>query len=351
MFKNKNNNVLDLSNKNIKRLFSDYLNEKVLSNNISKKTLAEKTEFEYRTIQRYLAGNLPKNAIPPDTYTKLLHAVGATHEEFRNFAGVNQQSTGSFSEIFHSLQRPFSPWLLWGLPFILLILFLTWVSLEPPLKSEEYYDLGVIAMNQKKDSKAIDLFIKAIEKNNTNVDAYYGLADVYAEMAGIEKAIEYYYRGIEIDGNLHPRAYNNLALLLLSQGDVGNTLVLLDKAEGKITTSIAEEQWAQSGIILKNRAWAFWKNGVYAEAMDYIVEAQKKLGAAQMLGEFPEVFCLHALIARHTGDKTDRAEQECITRIKANQTNQRDGGTNKRVSPIGGIIYDIYQLVLKQHNK
>jgi tetratricopeptide (TPR) repeat protein len=222
-----------------------------------------------------------------------------------------------------------------------------WAALQIRFPSQSDYELGVIWQEQKQYAKAIKHFERALETNPENVDAIYDLADIYAELTDTEKAIEFYRQGLEKDPVRHPRAYNNLAVLLLSTNDISNTLVLLAKAEQNIVTTVPEERWAQLGAILKNRAWAYWKNGLYPQAMELIEKAQKLLGPAQKLGSYPEVFCLHALIAAHTGNP-EPAEQECITRFEADQEQPTGSTYPQQNKSIFGITYELYLLVLKQ---
>ncbi len=367
----KNKITLDLCDQSVKHLFSEFIQLKMRSNKISRKQLDEQlclisddpTKSKDKTIQRYLAGiNQMPDCIPQDTYISFLHALSASDEEFRSFVIDKQQATSASSKNFwigmltlirapdyqpsessQGMMRGWVQLLLWGIPLILLISYVFWKS------PTSYYELGVMAREQKQYAKAIDFFRKAIEKNNKHAEAYYDLADVYADQTNQQKAIDYYYQGLAVDSRFDSRANNNLALLLLAQNDIGNTLVLLDKAWQSIDSPIEEERWAQTGIILKNRAWAYWKKGNYAKAMEHIIQAQQQLGPAHMLDQFPEVFCLHAAIARQLDD-TDLAEKECIKRFETYQVKQKTGAIGTNIRPIHGMIYDLYELVQNQRN-
>jgi len=358
----KNNGTLDLCDDHVKCLFSEFINEKKRSNKISTRVLLERVSFGEKTISRYLGGNgLPK-CIPQDTYIQFLQALETSDEEFQHFISeklgnqgevqpncdfeVSKPSESNLSEsqpfkVSPRLRRLFVYLPIYLIPLILLTTFLLWNN------QTDYYERGVMAKEQKQHSKAIDYFRMAIENDNKNADAYYELADIYADLTDHDIAIENYRKGIAEDTTFSIRAYNNLALLLLSRNDINNTLVLLDRAQQNITTSVEKERWAQSGIILKNQAWTYWKKELYAEAMKLIIQAQELLGPAQILDQYPEVFCLHALIANHTGDPGP-AEQQCINRFEAYQAKQQSGAFGYTIKPLQGMTYELYLLVLKQ---
>jgi len=360
---NKNSIALDLCDEHVKFLFSEFIKEKMRSNKIRQKELVDRLSFEAKTVQRYIGGGMPKTTIPQDTYIQFLEALETSDEEFRSFIAESQQDepasgdnlwagalllVSSFIRQFpkpsQRLPRFFFYLPLWAIPLIAWGVFALWEN------QTTYYERGIMAKEQKQHAKAIELFRMAINKENRNVGAYYELADIYAELTDQDKAIDYYREGIAKDTKFSSRAYNNLALLLLSQGDINSTLALLYRARKNIVTPIEKERWAQSGIILKNRAWAYWKKELYIKAMKFIIQAQEQLGPAQMLDLFPEVFCLHALIAKHTGDDPGPAEQLCINRFEAYQAKQQSGALGNTIKPIRGMTYELYLLVLKQHD-
>ncbi len=396
----------DLKDEYVKRLFREFLVDKTRSHGLTAKQLAHDLHVDITTVRRYVGdkGNLPK-AIPNSTYSRFLKAVGSSNEEFRQFLLENPQnkderqstiktelpessefnSSGDLSaktrkyspvvpentqnkiepqsinelELSHSSQlkpdssdrfststphrfvRLFVYLLLLVFPLVLLTVFLVWSN------QTSFFEHGIMAKKSGHHSEAIDYFKQAIEKNDERANAYYELADIHADLTDNNLAIENYRKGIAEDTQFSVRAYNNLALLLLTQGDTNATLVLLDRAQQNITTSIEKERWAQSGIILKNQAWAYWQMGLYSEAMKLITQAQEQLGPAQRLDLFPEVFCLHALIAQHTGDPSS-AEQLCINRFEAYQAKQQSGAFGSTIKSIHGMTYELYLLVLKQ---
>jgi len=397
----------DLKNEHVKRLFREFLMDKMRSNDLTAKQLAHDLHVDVTTVRRYVGdkGNLPK-AIPNSTYSRFLKAVNSSNEEFRQFLLENPQKKDEpqstieteiskppelnlsddlstkteqcFPVVPENLQNNIEPQSisefelsnpsppkssssdrptvntphrfarlfvypsLLVFPLVLLIAFLTWND------QTSFFELGVMAKKDGQHSEAIDYFRQAIEKNDKRANAYYELADIHADLIDNNRAIENYRKGIAEDTKFSSRAYNNLALLLLSQNDINGTLALLGRARQNIITPIEKERWAQSGIILKNQAWAYWKAGLYTEAMKLIMQAQEQLGPAQMLDPFPEVFCLHALIAKHTGDPGP-AEQLCINRFEAYQTKQQSDAFGNTIKPIHGMTYELYLLVLKQH--
>lgn len=250
-----------------------------------------------------------------------------------------------------SLAKTLTPRGIWSraawASLLLFLIAITGLTLYPNPGGEANYEQAVVAVNKKEYSRAISLLNHALEKNNDLVEAYYLLAEVYTVLADNENAIKYYRAGIEKDSQMQPRAYNNLALLLLAQNQVHDTLVLLDQAEAHTTTTIPTEKWALSGILFKNRAWAHWKMGSNAEALELIERAQKFLGSAQKLNEYPEVFCLHALIAEDSENR-NLAAQECINRFKNHRRNQRNTDSSATLKTFTGASYDLYLRVLKQ---
>ena len=216
--------------------------------------------------------------------------------------------------------------------------------LYPKPNAEQGYQQAVNAVNNKKYANAISALKQVLEANSEFVDAYYLLAEIYTTLADTENAIQYYRAGIEKDSHTRPQAYNNLALLLLAQDRVSDTLVLLDQAEANISAQTPSEQWTQMGVIFKNRAWAHWKMGSNAQALTFINNAQKFLSSAQKLDQYPEIFCLHALIAKADAPN-DEAAEECIARFKKHQKNQISA--NEMLPPLSGVSYDLYLQVLK----
>ena len=231
--------------------------------------------------------------------------------------------------------------LFWGGTWVL------WYEMLP-LCSRGHYESGIHAKEQRQYADAIDQLNRALYQESNNINAHYALADIFTELADIDSAVVHYRIGVLSDHAYHPRAFNNLARLLLIGGDTIGALDLLDLAEERISKTSADEQWAQTGIIEKNRAWAYWKLGLYSLAMKHIVLAQKFLGAAHGLSDIPEIYCLHALIAKHTGDSKP-AEQACLSSYESYQadlSNKKHQGSTAR--PAQGATRELYLLVLKQ---
>lgn len=211
------------------------------------------------------------------------------------------------------------------------------------------YQHALRAVDSKNYAKAIALLKSILNEHGNYIDAYYLLAEIYTNLADTETAIRYYREGIENDPIKRPQAYNNLALLLLAQHQASDALVLLDQAELKISAQTPLEQWAQKGIIYKNRAWAYWALGSKAQALKPIENAQKFLSSAQKLDQFPEVFCLQALI-EPSQKPFSGAAQECIKRFEKLQKHAiADAGG--MLNPPSGVSYDLYLQVLKQESQ
>lgn len=341
--------TLNLADEQVVHLFSEFITEKMRSNQISQRVLEDRVRFSAKTIQRYINGHMPSK-IPSNTYLQFLQALEATDEEFQEFVALHLQENAE-ADIAASTPQPsasppsrFRNFLyasLLGISLILLLAMMPWPN------QASYYERGVLAKEQQQYAKAIDLFNLAIEENSQNTAPYYELADIYADQTNDDKAIKYYRKGMEKETEFSIRANNNLALLLLAKNDINNAIALLERALPQITAPSEKERWTQSGIILKNLAWAYWKMEVYHEAMKLITQAQQMLGPAQVLDQFPEVYCLHALIARHTGDPPS-AEPLCIDRFKAYQAKQQSGELEYTIKPILGMTHELYLLVLNQ---
>ncbi len=218
-----------------------------------------------------------------------------------------------------------------------------------PWYSQIDYSRGREAKQQKQYALAIDSYTRALYKNTQNIAAHYALGDIYQELSNWEAAVRHYRMGIHSDAGFHPRAFNNLARLLLTRDDAIAALDLLDLAAARVDKAPAEEAWAQQGIIRKNRAWAYWKLGLYGKAMKEITRAQQLLGSAHRLAELPEVSCLHALIARDSGKQSKDAEQVCLSNYEAKPKRRRNDQTSsENIRPLQGVSREIYLQVLKQ---
>ena len=63
------------------------------------------------------------------------------------------------------------------------------MSSSTPSTSTQYYDSGMTALAESNVSRAVLDFIKAIEQNPLNADAYCGLGDAYLIQGQFDRAI------------------------------------------------------------------------------------------------------------------------------------------------------------------
>ncbi len=292
----------------------------------------------------YLA-NLETSTLNNTPDQRIKDVESTEKETSPNFSDLNPESPKS-SNGTRDKYRAYSIQKVIGIFLIIFLFGILWFN----NKNENFYALGLLAKNNNEPSEAIIYFKKAIKDNVNKADAYYELADVYANQTNNDAAIKYYRLGIEKDPKSHSFAYNNLSLLLLENGNTNDALVLLDKAIKNVDSLDQQEQWAQKGIIFKNRAWAYLNNGNQSKALELISEAQKLLGPAQILNEFPEVFCIHALATLQVKMKA-LAEDECIKRMSAQQEKQQNGLLINSNRVILGLNYELYTRVLQQQEK
>jgi len=69
---------------------------------------------------------------------------------------------------------------------------------------------------------------RAIELKSSSFSSYEGLGEIYAKKGDINKAIEYYYKAIELGGSYG--AYANLGLILIYQKKLSEAEELLNEA-------------------------------------------------------------------------------------------------------------------------
>ena len=218
------------------------------------------------------------------------------------------------------------------------VLLLCWVIL--PWTSEFCRERAQDAKDQRQYTKAIDYLERSLYQNSDNALAYYDLAVIYEELADIEDAIKQYRMGIHVDPGYPADAFNNLARLLLLRGENSGALDLLDLAEQRSDQALPAEKWIRTGVIDKNRAWAYYNRELYSEAETYILSARGHLEAAQKLSEYPEVDCLHALIAwrNYDSDLAKRTAKLC--------TQSYEKHRNDYSKPFQGASRELYLQVL-----
>ena len=220
----------------------------------------------------------------------------------------------------------------WGFVPLLWLLILPWYS-------HYTHEDGIQAKEQQQYMKAINQLQHSLYLQTENARAHYDLAEIYEELANIDEAINHYRLGIHTDSGYPADAFNNLSRLLLIRGNNSGALDLLDLAEQRSDQAPVDD-WIKTGVIDKNRAWAYYKLGLYIEAETFIVSARGHLSSAQKLSEYPEVNCLHALIAKHIYDD-DLAKSAADLCIKSYQNQHY-----QKSKPFQGAARELYLQVL-----
>ena len=102
-------------------------------------------------------------------------------------------------------------------------------SRAAPKDSKAYFDRGYFFFRKGDFRKAAKLYKKAIERNRSFVDPYFGLVETYVEMKEYKKAIEVTLRVLGISPGL-PAAYFNLGELYAGTGEYGKAIEAYEKA-------------------------------------------------------------------------------------------------------------------------
>lgn len=227
---------------------------------------------------------------------------------------------------------------LWCLSLVLWLLIIPW-------RGQLDFDSAIEAKDAKNYSTAIDLLQRSLYKLGENPSAHYSLAEIHEELADYEKAKRHYRLGIYADPVYPKEAFNNLALLLLQDNDMIGALDLLDLAEARIQEEQDQNiQWAQTGVINKNRAWAYWKLDFNEEAIKEVNKAIKNLSASSTLADYPEATCLTVLISK----MPDNSMRDSIflSEPQAREACQK-AWQNTRTKSIYGAPRDLYIQALK----
>ncbi len=230
----------------------------------------------------------------------------------------------------------------WGM-----VPILWWIVL--PLASDYFYGLGVEAKKKQHYANAIDLMQRSLYQQNHNAKAHYALAAIYEDLADVDSAMRHYRLGIHIDQDYPVEAFNNLSRLLLIRGNESGAMDLLDLAEQRIDHSRPDAEWLQTGVIHKNRAWVYWQLGLYADAEKHIVLAKQHLQATRFKHNYPEIECLHALVAQQNNQKriAKKSAELCLETYK-NYRNNLDVAMEptKLNSPYQGASRELYLQIL-----
>ena len=86
------------------------------------------------------------------------------------------------------------------------------------LSAADWFNKGYNAGMNKEWDKAISFFLRCIELDPDDADAYYNLGTAYKDQGNLTKAIESYEKAIELDPEL-AMAYNNRAICYFFKGE------------------------------------------------------------------------------------------------------------------------------------
>lgn len=104
-----------------------------------------------------------------------------------------------------------------------------------------YNELGIEYANIGKNEKAISLYKKALDINQSLCGTYYNLGNAYAAIGKNEEAVSAYKKAIELNPN-YAIAYNNLSIVYLHEKQYKSAIEYCDKARelGFINTVLLE---------------------------------------------------------------------------------------------------------------
>ena len=202
---------------------------------------------------------------------------------------------------------------------------------------------GLQAMQQQRYSVAIEYFRRSLSQLESSPSAHYALAETFEELGDPEEATRHYWLGIYSDEGFPAAAFNNLSILLLARGEQARALELLDLAEQRVAAELPDERWVQLGVISKNRAWAYFARGLYAPAEAHTEKALRFLAPSGSVSEYPEIFCLKALIARARERSGATSSSAPATRASERCT---EGFGRKRDNSSQGAVRELYLQVL-----
>jgi serine/threonine protein kinase len=139
------------------------------------------------------------------------------------------------------------------------------ISLNPTY--EAYANLGLLCDRAQDKTCTLDSYNKAIKLNPKDFASYYNLATYYEDQGDFGSAIAAYRTSIEVSREQAPEPLNNLARLLILQGNYHDAKALIDK--GLVST---QDKQARS-ILFKNLGWIYLGQRKYAEAEGRLKES------------------------------------------------------------------------------
>ena len=137
------------------------------------------------------------------------------------------------------------------------------------LTANEHLSLGMVYEEQGKWNRAVSSYKMAFQKDQALVQALVNIGNVYTQRKQYEEAEEYYRKALEIDSK-HPMANNNLAWVMILEGEP------LDEAEVMILKAMVSDPDRLS-VYYDTLALLYFRWGRFREAMGSIKKAEEHL--------------------------------------------------------------------------
>lgn len=171
-----------------------------------------------------------------------------------------------------------------------------------PWLSERNYNKGMSFNEQGKLNKAIEHFNQSIYQHADNPAALLSLAILHEEIKDEEKAKQFYVQVIRHE-TAPVIALNNLARLYINSNEHDEAIALLLRAQTHLWQTAQPndtELNLRQGVIAKNLAWAYWTAKDTTLAAQAIREADSALALAGAASNYPEIYCLKAILLPQT---------------------------------------------------
>ena len=197
------------------------------------------------------------------------------------------------------------------------LLLVIWLKL--PSISNIYKQEGKQAQDNQKLALAEEKYLKAIELDSDNLDAYYKLATLYEELQDFANAKKQYLiaaKGGYLD------AYNNLAYWYIRENKNEEAVELLN--QGLKVLAKKESNWeqltekeklnvkTQKYSLYKNFGWARFNQKRYEDAMTYLriaIDIAKEPKYQQYIRNPGAAFCLYAQVLPKKDKQSSQAKQ------------------------------------------
>ena len=107
--------------------------------------------------------------------------------------------------------------------------YLKVIDLDPD-NGDAYFNLGYLSESQGELSEAVNYYEKAVEVAPKNAEAYYNLGNVYASLGQNGEAIASYLKTVGINPR-HQDAFVNLSILSFKSRDFQGAIHYLEEAQ------------------------------------------------------------------------------------------------------------------------